>query len=520
MSGRAIGFQAFVAPLPENWKPCKTTDTEEIYYFNFATGQSTWDHPCDEFYRNLYEENKKKRTGGGIGGKKLQDGDEKKKKKEKETEDVVELLGRRAGSGGKKKKAVALSKAAPLGPPALGRERGNPLEKKPLAGLSGKLGVLGSGGGGPTLGGLKAASSLGRLKEETKDADESNDDGGDSSDEQPTVALGGLSKPPLGGLLSRKPLPLASSASASVPRRDAKAAADELAADFELQKQKILAEQAAATREMEEAHGRAVEALREQLQQQLRAVEEEGATQRKRELTKKLNDLENQFDRDENALLRERKEKLKRLGSDGDAALAQKRQDLERELKAETGRLEARHDATLRELKEAHEREEKALEATLAAALGDKARDASAVSELKSESERLAGAVASLGSDLEAVRSERDALKHAKSEAERSLQCAEQETAALQHELTSARESHATASNGSQSSRAEALAQELAALKTELDAVRNGRSDADAKLQDAQREAGTLCAAVTSQCEQLATVMAELAALTKELEAA
>jgi len=36
------------APLPDNWKPCKTTDTEEIYYFNFKSGESTWDHPCDE----------------------------------------------------------------------------------------------------------------------------------------------------------------------------------------------------------------------------------------------------------------------------------------------------------------------------------------------------------------------------------------------------------------------------------------------------------------------------------------
>lgn len=41
-------FRPLQAPLPENWKPCKTTDTEEIYYFNFASGQSTWDHPCDE----------------------------------------------------------------------------------------------------------------------------------------------------------------------------------------------------------------------------------------------------------------------------------------------------------------------------------------------------------------------------------------------------------------------------------------------------------------------------------------
>ena len=54
-----IAREGLKAPLPENWKPCKTTDTEEIYYFNFATGASTWDHPCDEYYRNLYEEEKK-----------------------------------------------------------------------------------------------------------------------------------------------------------------------------------------------------------------------------------------------------------------------------------------------------------------------------------------------------------------------------------------------------------------------------------------------------------------------------
>ena len=32
-----IAREGLKAPLPENWKPCKTTDTEEIYYFNFAT---------------------------------------------------------------------------------------------------------------------------------------------------------------------------------------------------------------------------------------------------------------------------------------------------------------------------------------------------------------------------------------------------------------------------------------------------------------------------------------------------
>ena len=48
-----IAREGLKAPLPENWKPCKTGD-EEIYYFNFASGESVWDHPCDEYYRKVY----------------------------------------------------------------------------------------------------------------------------------------------------------------------------------------------------------------------------------------------------------------------------------------------------------------------------------------------------------------------------------------------------------------------------------------------------------------------------------
>lgn len=36
-----IAKEGLKAPLPENWKPCKTVDTDEIYYFNFATGESS-----------------------------------------------------------------------------------------------------------------------------------------------------------------------------------------------------------------------------------------------------------------------------------------------------------------------------------------------------------------------------------------------------------------------------------------------------------------------------------------------
>lgn len=50
-----IAKEGLKAPLPENWKPCKTVDTDEIYYFNFATGESCCTHNahCSRFfYRN------------------------------------------------------------------------------------------------------------------------------------------------------------------------------------------------------------------------------------------------------------------------------------------------------------------------------------------------------------------------------------------------------------------------------------------------------------------------------------
>ena len=38
-----------------------------IYYFNFDTGASTWEHPCDEFYRNLLKQEREKKKRGGVG---------------------------------------------------------------------------------------------------------------------------------------------------------------------------------------------------------------------------------------------------------------------------------------------------------------------------------------------------------------------------------------------------------------------------------------------------------------------
>jgi chromosome segregation ATPase len=132
-----IAREGLKAPLPENWKPCKTTDTEEIYYFNFATGASTWDHPCDEYYRTLYEEEKKKK------GNKHQTED-KKAQQEKEKKEVRKMLGK-----DKKKK----KEKAKLANPLTTGSKGTALDRKPLPGLS----------GGGRLGGPAPLGSINKL---------------------------------------------------------------------------------------------------------------------------------------------------------------------------------------------------------------------------------------------------------------------------------------------------------------------------------------------------------------------
>jgi len=87
-----VAREGLKAPLPENWKPCQTGD-HEIYYFNFATGESVWDHPCDEYYRNLYHEEVEKKSKREDDKAKKKD-DKKKKEKDKVS---VRVAGREGG---------------------------------------------------------------------------------------------------------------------------------------------------------------------------------------------------------------------------------------------------------------------------------------------------------------------------------------------------------------------------------------------------------------------------------------
>ena len=56
-----IAREGLKVQLPPNWKPCKT-EQGEYYYFNFATGESVWNHPCDNHYREVYKKEARKRA--------------------------------------------------------------------------------------------------------------------------------------------------------------------------------------------------------------------------------------------------------------------------------------------------------------------------------------------------------------------------------------------------------------------------------------------------------------------------
>jgi hypothetical protein len=56
-----IAEKGLKEPLPDSWKPCKIVGSDDIFFFNYTTGESSWAHPADVKYTALYEAEKKKR---------------------------------------------------------------------------------------------------------------------------------------------------------------------------------------------------------------------------------------------------------------------------------------------------------------------------------------------------------------------------------------------------------------------------------------------------------------------------
>jgi centrosomal protein CEP164 len=54
-----IARKALKAPLPEGWRPCASPEGE-VYFFNFDSGESVWERPLDQQWRELYMATKAK----------------------------------------------------------------------------------------------------------------------------------------------------------------------------------------------------------------------------------------------------------------------------------------------------------------------------------------------------------------------------------------------------------------------------------------------------------------------------
>ena len=52
-------IEAIISPLPKTWKEY-TDDDNNTYYYNKNLDYSTWEHPTDQFYKNLIKNEIKK----------------------------------------------------------------------------------------------------------------------------------------------------------------------------------------------------------------------------------------------------------------------------------------------------------------------------------------------------------------------------------------------------------------------------------------------------------------------------
>ncbi|XP_069326949.1 centrosomal protein of 164 kDa isoform X3 [Eulemur rufifrons] len=177
-----LAREGIVAPLPVEWKPCQDI-TGDIYYFNFANGQSTWDHPCDEHYRNLVIQERGKLSVPGAAKKK----DKKKKKEKKDKKDKETAKSALGLSSSLAPVHVPLGGLAPLRglgdapPPALRGSQNMSLGSSVESGQLGEptLGLKTSAFAKGLLGSInedKNALSLLALGEETNEEDEEESD--------------------------------------------------------------------------------------------------------------------------------------------------------------------------------------------------------------------------------------------------------------------------------------------------------------------------------------------------------
>jgi centrosomal protein CEP164 len=57
-----LAEQGLCTAPPEPWKACQAVGSTELFFFNFNTGESVWEHPCDDLFRQRIQEELQKRV--------------------------------------------------------------------------------------------------------------------------------------------------------------------------------------------------------------------------------------------------------------------------------------------------------------------------------------------------------------------------------------------------------------------------------------------------------------------------
>eukprot|EP00644_Phytophthora_capsici_P011469 jgi/Phyca11/119019/e_gw1.37.422.1 len=60
-----IARESLVAPLPDGWYHVTATETGQPYYYNEISGESRWDHPSDDQFRQVFRQMKQKQSMQG-----------------------------------------------------------------------------------------------------------------------------------------------------------------------------------------------------------------------------------------------------------------------------------------------------------------------------------------------------------------------------------------------------------------------------------------------------------------------
>lgn len=505
-----LAREGLKAPLPVGWKPVKDITSDEVYYFNYESGESIWEHPQDQRYREMYKAEKAKLQAKRRGG---QEGRPK------------------TSAGGRPKTAAAVGRAErakPADPPGDSQEEEEESSasgagakwlkkggKKSLAPLRSSTSPLDLGGvtGGPVMG---VSDLAGDLAGGSDDDRSSSSDGGAALRED--ITLGGRSglKGPSWGARKHGSSPESDSADDLQPlRREAKgAAAAAVAAGQEVadqNRQELERLRAEHRRELDDAAARHRQALARQ------AEDESAALARAREAhlaaVARL-DRENADALERRA--REHRDAVARHTKEGDAELAQlARQAVER--KAELAQLEAEHKAAVagkrseieaaKESKQELDRRMADVEREVAASRAElEAKDAAARQAAQAEREREAAALTAKHRErLAALRSEHvrkqdgleAELRKAGADARAAVQAEEEaRTRELQEEVAQIRDACDT---------------ERAELEAERASIRTQREAADAELKECQAAAEAARKDAAAAAAELRTANAALA---------